>query len=234
MNRPRADRGPRLLAAGLAAAVQQIAGVEAEVLQPLSNEGHGPEALPPPCESAGRRGAGRALHRPLAAGAAPSPPARSPCERPNTGLVCGVNLPVLLDFVFHRDLPLAGAGRAAGGEGARRDLGSLYRGGGAMPIVLFRVDERLIHGQVVVGWGGAPPRCSASWWSTTSSAGAPGSRSSTAWACPPTWRRRSSPSRRRGSACPSGVRARSASSSSSATWTPSPASPTPGCSATER
>ena len=22
-----------------------------------------------------------------------------------------------------------------------------------MPIVLFRVDERLIHGQVVVGWG---------------------------------------------------------------------------------
>ncbi|MBD0321221.1 MAG: PTS sugar transporter subunit IIB, partial [Gemmatimonadetes bacterium] len=23
-----------------------------------------------------------------------------------------------------------------------------------MPIVLFRVDERLIHGQVVVGWGG--------------------------------------------------------------------------------
>ena len=23
-----------------------------------------------------------------------------------------------------------------------------------MPIVLYRVDERLIHGQVVVGWGG--------------------------------------------------------------------------------
>ena len=62
-------------------------------------------------------------------------------------VVTGVNLAMLLDFVFHRD---AAAGR---GADRARSKGAEAIRHGLMPIVLCRVDDRLIHGQVVVGWG---------------------------------------------------------------------------------
>lgn len=93
------------LAAGLVAAVQQIAGVGDDALQALSNEGHGPEGL----ISAVRGAVGDApviLFTDLPSGSCAFAARKISIERPGTGIVCGVNLPVLLDFVFHRDLPV--------------------------------------------------------------------------------------------------------------------------------
>jgi mannose/fructose-specific phosphotransferase system component IIA len=93
------------LAAGLVAAVQQIAGVGDEALAALSNEGRGPEGL----IASVREAVGEApvvLFTDLPSGSCAFAARKISIERPGTGIVCGVNLPVLLDFVFHRDLPL--------------------------------------------------------------------------------------------------------------------------------
>ena len=93
------------LANGLAAAVKQIAGVDDETLQTLSNEGRGPEGL----LQAVREAAGDApviLFTDLASGSCAFAARRMSFERPGTGIVTGVNLAILLDFVFHRDMPL--------------------------------------------------------------------------------------------------------------------------------
>jgi mannose/fructose-specific phosphotransferase system component IIA len=93
------------LAAGLAAAVRQIAGAGDEVLQTISNEGRGPDGL----LDAVRQAAGDApvvIFTDLPSGSCALAARKIALERPATGIVCGVNLPVLLDFVFHRDLPL--------------------------------------------------------------------------------------------------------------------------------
>ncbi len=93
------------LAAGMAAAVRQIAGAEEGALQPLSNEGHGPEGLIAAVTAA--VGEARVvIFTDLSSGSCAFAARRIAIRRPNTGIICGVNLPVLLDFVFHRDLPL--------------------------------------------------------------------------------------------------------------------------------
>jgi mannose/fructose-specific phosphotransferase system component IIA len=93
------------LGAGLAGAVRQIAGVEEEALQPLSNEGKGPEGILAAVNAA----AGDApviVFTDLSSGSCAFAARKLGIARPNTGVICGVNLAVLLDFVFHRDLPL--------------------------------------------------------------------------------------------------------------------------------
>lgn len=93
------------LATGMAAAVKQIAGVEDEALHTLSNEGQGPDRL----FAAVRDAAGDSpviLFTDLASGSCAFAARRVAMARPETGIVSGVNLPILLDFVFHRDLPL--------------------------------------------------------------------------------------------------------------------------------
>ncbi len=93
------------LAAGMVAAVRQIAGAEEEALQPLSNDARGPESL----IAAVRQAVGDApviLFTDLGSGSCAFAARRVSIQRPNTAIVCGVNLPVLLDFVFHRELPL--------------------------------------------------------------------------------------------------------------------------------
>lgn len=93
------------LAEGMAAAVRQIAGVGEEALGAVSNEGRGPEGL----LAAVRGAVGDApviLFTDLASGSCALAARKLSIERPGTGIVCGVNLAVLLDFVFHRDLPL--------------------------------------------------------------------------------------------------------------------------------
>ena len=93
------------LAAGLAAAVRQISGVDDDVLQTISNEGRGPEGL----LSAVREAAGDApvlLFTDLPSGSCAFAARKIAMTRAYTGIICGVNLPLLLDFVFNRDLPL--------------------------------------------------------------------------------------------------------------------------------
>lgn len=93
------------LAAGLVSAARQIAGVGEDVLLPISNEGHGPEGLIAAVEAA-VGDAPVVLFTDLASGSCAFAARKISLQRPQTGIVCGVNLPLLLDFVFHRDLPL--------------------------------------------------------------------------------------------------------------------------------
>jgi mannose/fructose-specific phosphotransferase system component IIA len=93
------------LADGMVNAARQISGAPDTALQPLTNEGRGPEGL----VEAVRAAAGDApvvLFIDLASGSCAFAARKVAHDRPGTAVVFGVNLPVLLDFVFHRDLPL--------------------------------------------------------------------------------------------------------------------------------
>lgn len=99
------------MATGLVDAVRRIAGVGEDVLVPLSNEGKGPDAL---CEELARiMGAHRVVvFTDMQAGSC-AMAARVVCGgrlgqwlvAESRAVVCGVNLAMLLDFVFNRELP---------------------------------------------------------------------------------------------------------------------------------
>ena len=86
-------------------AVRSIASIADDALIPLSNEGKGPDAL---CAELDRTMGGLSvvvftdMHRGSCAMAA-RVACRSNGER---AVVCGVNLPMLLEFVFNRELPM--------------------------------------------------------------------------------------------------------------------------------
>jgi mannose/fructose-specific phosphotransferase system component IIA len=99
--------GHASLAQGLVASVLAISGVEAEVLKPVTNEGCNPDSLQARVNEA-LPGEGPAIvFTDLGSGSCAFAARRIALGRPETGLVTGVNLPVLLDFVFHREMPLA-------------------------------------------------------------------------------------------------------------------------------
>jgi mannose/fructose-specific phosphotransferase system component IIA len=93
------------MAQGLIDAVRRIAGDSADALTPLSNEGLGPPELRRSLEDMARSGPTVVFADLLngSCGMAAFATCRNERDR---AVVCGVNLPVLLDFVFHRDLPL--------------------------------------------------------------------------------------------------------------------------------
>ena len=94
------------LGEGMAAAVRKITGVGEEALGAVSNEGRGPDALVAEIrERAGDTPV--VLFTDLSGGSCAFAARKLAAQRPETGLVSGVNLAVLLDFVFHRELPLA-------------------------------------------------------------------------------------------------------------------------------
>jgi mannose/fructose-specific phosphotransferase system component IIA len=94
------------LADGLVASVRAISGAEEEALRPLTNEGCSPEALQARLAEA-LGGEGPAIvFTDLGSGSCAFVSRRIALERPATAIVTGVNLPLLLDFVFHRELPL--------------------------------------------------------------------------------------------------------------------------------
>ena len=93
------------MAKGLVDAVRRISGVGEDVLVPLSNEGKGPDALRADLDriiDQGRWVVFTDMHAGSCAVAA-----RVACRsRGERAVVCGVNLPMLLEFVFNRELPL--------------------------------------------------------------------------------------------------------------------------------
>ncbi len=93
---------------GLVDAVRKITGVEEDALVAVSNDGKGPDALVAEvAEAASREGGGPVvIFTDLQVGSC-ALAARFVCRDPgNRTVLFGTNLPMLLDFVFHRDLPL--------------------------------------------------------------------------------------------------------------------------------
>lgn len=93
------------LAEGMVQSVRQIAGVDAGALRAVSNEGCGPDALHAAVRDALGAGPG-IVFTDMPSGSCAFAARRLTVDRPDTAVICGVNLPMLLDFVFHRDLPL--------------------------------------------------------------------------------------------------------------------------------
>jgi len=90
---------------GLVDAVRHIAGAAADDMVAISNEGKSPQQLADEL----LRAAGDApsiVFADLRAGSCGIAAAYCCRDTSTRAIVCGVNLPMLLDFVFHRDLPL--------------------------------------------------------------------------------------------------------------------------------
>lgn len=92
------------MASGLVDAVRRIAGTAADALAPVSNEGRSPDELQQAIEAAA---AGRAavVFVDLQAGSCCTAALASCRASGGRAVVTGVNLPMLLDFVFNRGLP---------------------------------------------------------------------------------------------------------------------------------
>jgi len=94
------------LAEGLVSSVRAISGIGGEALSALTNEGCGPESLQARVDAA-LPGEGPAIvFTDLGSGSCAFTARRIALQRPDTGIITGVNLAVLLDFVFHREMPL--------------------------------------------------------------------------------------------------------------------------------
>ncbi len=109
MNKKRSVQGVVLahggMAKGLVGAVTRISGVGEEALRAVSNDGKSPEALHSEVDDLLGRGP-VIIFADLPSGSC-AITARICCrEGVEEAVIFGVNLPILLDFVFHRDLPL--------------------------------------------------------------------------------------------------------------------------------
>ncbi len=94
------------VARAMVEAVRRIAGDAADSLDAISNESLGPTELRATLERVlGEDPA--VVFVDLQSGSCGMAALQSCRERADRAVVCGVNLPMLLDFVFHRDLPIA-------------------------------------------------------------------------------------------------------------------------------
>jgi mannose/fructose-specific phosphotransferase system component IIA len=97
--------GHGAMSEGLVDAVRQIAGADEEALVPISNEGRSPETLSQEIDQL--LGDSRAVIFTDMRSGSCAMAARLTCRDQNRRVVvCGANLPMLLDFVFHRDMEL--------------------------------------------------------------------------------------------------------------------------------
>ena len=94
------------MAQGLVEAVRHITGIEEDALVAVSNHGLSPEELAD--EIARHLDAGTAiLFTDLQTGSCGFAARRLTRNRPDVAVVCGVNLPLLVDFAMNRDRPAA-------------------------------------------------------------------------------------------------------------------------------
>ncbi len=97
--------GHGTMASGMVDAVRHIAGVADDVLVGLSNEGKGPDALK---DEIGRLGGDGTVivFTDMHAGSCAMAARVASRSGGRRAVICGVNLPMLLEFVFHRNDPL--------------------------------------------------------------------------------------------------------------------------------
>jgi mannose/fructose-specific phosphotransferase system component IIA len=93
------------MAQGMADAIHRIAGVDEEVLLPLSNDGKGPDELLRELDELAGDGPA-VIFTDLFTGSCALSARKASLEDRRRVVVFGTNLPMLLDFVFHRDLPV--------------------------------------------------------------------------------------------------------------------------------
>jgi mannose/fructose-specific phosphotransferase system component IIA len=93
------------MATGMVDAVKHIAGISGDFLVPLSNRGLGPDAL---ANEVRRLSSSEPtiVFTDLQSGSCGFAARRCVQERPNLVVISGVNLPILLEFVMRRQLPL--------------------------------------------------------------------------------------------------------------------------------
>lgn len=94
------------LAAGLVSAVIRIAGLEEGVLVALSNEGLAPDGIREKLDGILQDGPG-VVFSDLRGGSCGLAGRKACLGRSDRILLTGVNLPMLLEFAVHRDIPLA-------------------------------------------------------------------------------------------------------------------------------
>ena len=92
------------MAVGLVDAVRQITGAAEEVLVPLSNRGLSPEALS--SEVRAQVNGPTIVFTDLPSGSCGFAARRNCKDCPELVTISGVNLPLLLEFVMYRELPL--------------------------------------------------------------------------------------------------------------------------------
>jgi len=93
------------MASGLVDAVRHIAGVTGDFLTPLSNRGLGPEALAQEVRKLASNEP-TIVFTDLQSGSCGFAARRCVQEMPTLVVISGVNLPILLEFVMRRQLPL--------------------------------------------------------------------------------------------------------------------------------
>ena len=93
------------MARGMVDAVRKISGVAEDALIPLSNEGQSPQTLQEELESLFTDDL-RVVFTDMASGSCAMAARKCAPGEGSRIIVTGVNLPVLLDFVFNRNLPL--------------------------------------------------------------------------------------------------------------------------------
>ena len=109
MSEPIATRGVLVghggMAEGLVDAVRTIAGQDPAALVPLSNQGKAPQALS--AEISALVGTAPAIIFTDMGSGSCAMAARLTCRSAGPrAVICGANLPMLLDFVFNREMPL--------------------------------------------------------------------------------------------------------------------------------